>query len=462
MASSSTDTHDLTQGPVSEHLLRMSGFMMLSMISFMVASLAETLFIGWVGTNELAAISFTFPVVFTLQGVSMGLGIGASSVVARATGLGEGDRVKRIVTHCVLLGTVLSVLLAILASRWLVEIFALLGASGEVLVLVVDYMEYWLIGMPVFTMTFVGTTLMRAIGDAKTPGYVSVLGSLLHVALAPPFIFGWGPIPALGLTGAAISFIVARHLAFLMFVYCFVIRDRMLVARLDGFATSCREILHVGFPAMASNMIMPMSMSILTRLLAGHGVVVVAGFGVASRIESMFAMVIWAVGMSASPLIGQNWGARARDRVTSVMRLGYIFVLGWGVIAYAALLGMGDVLVGLLNNDPSVIDAAYVYLSIAPIAIGAMGVMNIATNAFNALGRPMPPLILSLLQMIVINIPMMLIGNHFWGYHGIFAGGALTTIGLAVVAYRWINRTIVEASLPMAPEGFNNLEAERG
>ena len=432
--------------------------MMLSMLLFMGASLAEMLFIGWVGTNELAAISFTFAVVYTLQGVSMGLGIGAASVVARATGSGEEGRVKRIVTHCVLLGTVLSILLAIVASRWLVEIFTLLGAKDEVLVLVVDYMELWLIGMPVFTMTFVGTTLMRAVGDAKTPGYVSALGSILHVLLAPPFIFGFGPIPALGLTGAAISFIVGRHLAFLLFIYTFVIRDRMLVGRLDGFIASCREILHVGLPAMASNMIMPMSMSILTRLLAGHGVVVVAGYGVASRIESIFAMVIWAVGMSASPLIGQNWGSGSRDRVRHVLRLGYVFVLGWGVVAYLALLSMGDVLVGLLNDDPLVVEAAYVYLSIAPVAIGAMGVMNIATNAFNSLGRPMPPLILSLLQMIVINIPMMLLGDYLWGYHGIYAGSALTSILLAFVAFRWIGTTVRDASMPLATGGMARLQ----
>ena len=296
-------------------MVRLSGFMMMSMVSFMAASLAEMMFIGRVGTNELAAISFTFPVVYTLQGVSMGLGVGASSVVARATGLGETGRVRRLVTHCLILGTAVSILLAV--GTWFVlrDIFVLLGAEGQVLDLIVVYMEIWLIGLPIFTMTFVGTTLLRAIGDAKTPGYLSALGSVLHIMFSPAFIFGFGPIPALGLEGAAIAFILARHLAFTLFVYCLVFRDRMLVADLGDFAKSSRDIMHVGLPAMASNMIMPISMSVMTRLLAGHGVVVVAGFGVASRIESLLVMVIWAVGMSISPLVGQNWGAGAYDRV---------------------------------------------------------------------------------------------------------------------------------------------------
>lgn len=440
------NNRDLTQGQVSGHMVRLSGFMMLSMISFTVASLAETLYIGWVGTNPLAAISFTFPVVFTLQGVSMGLGIGASSVVARATGLGEVWRVKRLVTHCLILGTGISILMAFAANEVLRDIFSLLGATGEVLDLIMTYMRLWLIGLPVFTMTFVGTTLMRATGDAKTPGYLSALGSVLHITLAPPFIFGWGPIPPLGLEGAAISFLIARHLAFLLFIYCFVFRDRMLQFDLEGFGNSCREIMHVGLPAIASNMIMPISMSILTRLLAGHGVVVVAGFGVASRIESMLAMVIWAVGMSIAPLVGQNWGASAFERVRAAMKLGNRFVLVWGVFAYLVFLFFGRDLVGLLNNDPAVVEMAYEYLMIAPMGIGFMGIMSIATNSFNALGKPIPPLILSVLQMIVINIPLILLGNYLWGYRGIYAAGVVTTVSLAGVAWWWIARTVNQGS----------------
>ena len=416
--------------------------MMVSMVSFMVASLAEMMFVGRVGTNELAAISFTFPVVYTLQGVSIGLGIGASSVVARATGLGETERVKLLVTHSLILGTTVAILLTV--CTWFVvrDIFVLLGAEGEVLDLIVAYMKIWLIGLPIFAMTFVGTTLLRAIGDAKTPGYISALGSLLHIVLAPPFIFGFGPIPAMGLEGAALSFIVARHLAFTLFVYCLVFRDRMLVAKLGDFARSCRDIMHVGLPAMASNMIMPMSMSVMTRLLAGHGVVVVAGFGVASRVESMLVMVIWAVGMSISPLVGQNWGAGFYDRVQGATRLGFTFVIAYGIFSYGVFVAAGDYMVMLLNDDPAVIAMAYAYLLIAPLAVGANGVISIATNSFNALGKPMPALVITILQMIVVNIPLILLGDLLWGYRGIYLGGVVTTISVSIVAWLWIRRTM--------------------
>lgn len=418
--------------------------MMLSMISFTVASLAETVYIGRFGTNELAAISFTFPVVYTLQGISMGLAIGASSVVARSIGLGDLDKVRRLVTHGLLLSTGLSISLAYSSSFFIVDVYTLLGAKGEVLKLVVGYMQVWLIGMPVFAMTFVGTTLMRASGDARTPGYLSALGSILHIAMAPLFIFGLGPLPEMGLRGAAVSFVIARHLSFLLFIYCFVFRDRMIQLDFHGFFTSCREILQVGLPAMASNMIAPISMSVATRLLAGHGVLVVAGFGVATRIESMLVMLVWAIGMSIAPIAGQNWGARKFDRVRTALRLGNGFVLAWGLFSYLTLLLFGDFFVSLINDDPGVARMAHHYLMIAPLSVGFMGVMNIATNSFNAIGKPLPPLILSFLQMIVINIPVILLGNYLWGYKGIYAGGVLTTVLLGGVAWRWISATIKE------------------
>ena len=440
-------TRDLTQGDVSTHLTRLTGFMVLSMMSFMVASLVETLYIGWVGTNELAAISFTFPVIYTLQGVSMGLGIGASSVVARSVGLGDHVRVRRVVTHVIVLGTTISLVMAFGTSFFLYDIFSLLGAEGVVLDLVVDYMWIWLIGLPVFTMTFVGTTLMRATGDAKTPGYLSALGSILHMAIAPFCIFGYGPIPAMGLEGAAISFIVARQLAFILFIYCFIFRDRMMGISMNGFFDSCRDILHVGLPAVASNMIMPFGMSVVTRLLAGHGVIVVAGYGVASRVESLLVMVIWAVGMSIAPLVGQNWGASAFNRVRTAMRLGGIFVMAWGGLCYATFYLLGEQMISLINDDPEVIHQAYTYLVIGTLAVGFMGLMNIATNSFNALGKPMPPLILSALQMVVLNIPIILIGDYIWGYRGIYAGGVLTSVVLSIVAWIWLHRTIDANSL---------------
>ena len=416
--------------------------MMLGFISIMTASLIETIYIGVLGTNELAAISFTFPLLMLLQGVSMGLSIGASSVVARAMGVGDTDKARRLVTHCSVLVAVVILVLAVVSYVTLEPFFALLGAGPDILPLAVGYMKIWLLGLPFFTFSFVGSTLMRAAGDAVTPGYLMTVGSALHVMIAPFFIFGIGGAPALGLEGAAIGFVAARAVSFFLYAYYMGYRDRLLLPSLKGIVTSCREIMHVGLPAVASNLIVPVSMTVITRLLAGHGAIVVAGYGVAARIESMVMMVIFALGMSVAPFVGQNWGAGRYDRVKRALSLSNGFSLLWGLVAFVFLFFSAEVLVSLINDDPGVVEAASVYLIIVPLSSGFMGVMMIATQSFNALGKPMPPLIMSILQSLVVYIPLALAGDFLWGYVGIFVAFAVTSVLMGVLGYFWINHEI--------------------
>ena len=432
---------DLTVGPEYQHLLRLTGFMLLGFVAVMSANLIETLYIGNVGTQELAALGFTFPVVMGLQGMMMGLGIGASSVVARSIGSGEWRRAKALITHSFVLVLAFVALITLFMALFLQDIFSLLGAKGEILDMSVAYMRVWLLGVPFFAIAMVGSTLMRAAGDAVKPGYLMVVGAVLQVALGPIFIFGLFGFSQMGLAGAAIAFVAARTVSFLMYVY-YVYKDDLLIFDLNNFWQSSRDIMHVGLPAILSNIIGPVSMSVITRLLAGHGAVVVAGFSVASRIETMFAMVMWALSMSVAPFVGQNWGAKYFERVTRSLRIGNLFALAWGVFSYLVLIVLGPFVISLVNSDQEVIDAATVYLMIVPLGMGLMGVMSNCMSCFNALGQPGPPFIMSVCQMIFLSIPFAILGDYLFGYQGIFAGGVLSILIIALVSYFWLKRNI--------------------
>ncbi len=432
---------DLTVGPEYQHLLRLTGFMLLGFVAVMSANLIETLYIGKVGTQELAALGFTFPVVMGLQGMMMGLGIGASSVVARSIGSGEWRRAKALITHSFVLVLAFVALITLFMALFLQDIFSVLGAKGEILDMSVAYMRVWLLGVPFFAIAMVGSTLMRAAGDAVKPGYLMVVGAVLQVALGPVFIFGLFGFSQMGLAGAAIAFVAARTVSFLMYVY-YVYKDDLLIFDLNDFWQSSRDIMHVGLPAILSNIIGPVSMSVITRLLAGHGAVVVAGFSVASRIETMFAMVMWALSMSVAPFVGQNWGAKYFKRVTRSLRIGNLFALAWGVFSYLVLIVLGPFVISLVNSDQEVIDAATVYLMIVPLGMGLMGVMSNCMSSFNALGQPGPPFIMSVCQMIFLSIPFAILGDYLFGYRGIFAGGVLSILIIALISYVWLKRNI--------------------
>jgi Na+-driven multidrug efflux pump len=246
----------------------------------------------------------------------------------------------------------------------------------------------------------------------------------------------------MGLKGAAVSFVIARTFSFLSYGYVMIIRDRLLTFEMKGFFSSCLDIAHVGIPAVASNLIAPVSMSVITRLLAGHGAVVVAGFGVASRIESMLQMIIFALSMSLAPFVGQNWGAGYFDRVKLALRLANQFALAWGIFAYGLLFLSAELLVSLINDDPAVVQAAVHYLLIVPLGMGFMGVMANSTSSFNALGKPIPPLVISILQMIIVYLPLALLGDYLFGYVGIFIAGVTTVSILGTISWLWINREV--------------------
>lgn len=423
-------------------MIRLSAYMIMGFLTMTIAQLIEAIYLGIVGTAELAAVAFTFPLVMSLNAAVRGIGIGASSVIARAIGAGDRARGAVLTTHCLILVAVFAALCVAVGVPAAREFFQLLGAQGRVLELADAYIGVWFVGFMFFATSMVGTNLLRSAGNAAMPGIVMTIGSLLQVLIAPFLIFGWVGLPALGIEGAAWSFVVARLTSFALCMYWISVKERMLVARLHGWFDSARQILHVGLPATASNLVAPLSTAIVTRLLADFGHGVVAGFAVASRIEAVIAMVVIAVSTSVGPFVGQNWGAQLFDRVRTALTLCHAFCLIWGVASFLVMVMAGRWFVSLINSEPEVVETATMYLLIVPISLGFMGVMGVASACFNALGKPTPPLVLSLLRLVVLLIPLALLGRWLAGYAGVFAATAIANVAVGMLALAWNNRTV--------------------
>jgi Na+-driven multidrug efflux pump len=263
--------------------------------------------------------------------------------------------------------------------------------------------------------------------------------------LAGPFlIFGWPGFPALGIAGAAWAFVIARALSFLYCMYWIGAKEGLLVTRGAGFLASSRAILHVGMPAMATNLIAPLSTGIVTRFVAEFGHAVVAGFGAASRIDAMMAMVVIAISSAVGPFVGQNWGARQFDRVHRAMQLCYRMSIGWGFVSLVFMLVAGTWLVERVNQQPEVVAAATSYLLIVPFTAGFMGVMNVASGCFNALSKPTPPLVLSALRLVGVLVPLAIVGRLYFGYVGVYLATGIANVLVGVLAYFWA-RQMLEA-----------------
>ena len=160
-------------------------------------------------------------------------------------------------------------------------------------------------------------------------------------------------------------------------------------------------------------------------------------FGVASRFEMLLTMILGALSSSVAPFVGQNWGARQLDRIHEGLRLSYAFCLIWGVVCMATLGPFGETLVALINEEPQLVAAAGLFLLIVPVSFGPMGVGQVASSVFVALGKPLPPTILSIARTVVVYIPLAFLFDHFWGYMGIFVALLVSNLLFGIVAWWW-------------------------
>jgi putative MATE family efflux protein len=439
--------NDLARGSIRAHLLRLTVPMFLGISAMIIASMVDVVYIGWLGTDELAAISFTFPVVMALSSVSMGIGIGASSIIARVVGSGDPDRVRQLASDALLLTLLLVAIITVIGLVASAPLFRVLGADAKIQPLVEQYMSVWFFGLPLFALPMVATTIMRAVGNAKVPGIIMISGAVLQVIIAPVLIFGLGDwIPGLGLPGAAWAFVLSRLVTLIYTVYA-LFKLRLLQkpsSRLVELMRSWGEVMRIGVPSMMTNLIGPVSLGITVAILADHSNAVVAGFGVASRIESLATMFLMALSASVGPLVGQNWGAGAHERIVETQQVSYRVCWLYGLGAAALLSLLGRFIVGAIVSDEQVLNAATWYLWLVPISYGLFGISMVVGSSFTALGKPMPALVLSLLRMVAIYIPLAFAGDYLLGYRGVYAAAGLANVLIGVLALLWLRKVMAK------------------
>lgn len=431
-------SRDLTQGSVALSVFKLTAPMMAGISANILVSMLEIGFIGRLSTQHVAAITFTFPITMILSSIALGIGIGTSSVIARSVGAGQSDEVRRLGTHAIVLVIFSMAVLSAVGYLTIDPVFRFLGASPDLLPLIHSYLDIYYPTMLLFTTTMVAGNIMRANGNANVPGLVMTIGALANLAMDPVLIFGWFGLPRLELAGAAVAAAVSRFgTATVLLVY--VSRGGLITTEriFHGILESSRRILHIGLPAMATQLIGPVSGAIITRMLAGHGDVVVAAFGVATRIESVAVMVLFALSASIGPFVGQNWGATRADRVREGLRVTYQFCLVWGLIAALVLFFIGATVAGLVDASEDVISTAAWYLTVVPWSYGLWGVLMMASASFNALGKPLPSTALSFSRMFIVYIPIALVLDHFYGYHGIFVATAISNALMGLLGYLW-------------------------
>jgi len=415
----------------------------LGAVAVILYYLADTYFISLMGTNELAALGFTFPLTILFTYFGVGLGIGTSALVARALGSKNLLQAQEMTFASMLAGLLLGLILMLPALATIDVVFPLLGAQPERMVLIRDFMQIWYLGLPFMLMQFAGTAAIRACGNAKLHGKLMTAGAVLNAILDPLFIFGLGPVPAMGIAGAAVATVIAWGFTIVIIAFHLCLREQLLSFKLPplpALLATWRKLLTITGPAALANMITPLAMGVLTATISGYGPQAVAAFGVVSRVEAFIMIVVLGMSMSVPPFISQNYGAQRYDRVQQGLRLSLNFVvmLQLGLYVVVALSAPG--IAAIFTRDEVVQDIITLILRILPLSYAFQGMVVLSASSFNALHAPRNALLTSLLRFFVFYVPLALIGNSLGGIQGLFIGAALGNLLAGLLVRTWIFR----------------------
>lgn len=446
--------HSLVDDPIPATLIRMTGPMIIGMFMLFSFNLVDTLFISMLGTEPLSAISFTFPLTFMILSLAIGLGIGTSAVVAKYLGCHEHEKAKQASTVTNYTSMLLALILSMIAYIFMDDIFLAMGAREELLPLIREYMSIWLPASALLVGITTANSVLRACGDTKTPSLVMAAAGLINAVLDPALIFGFGPIPAMGIKGAAIATMISWLVAFVYLFYYLICKLELIYKGIPSwkiFVSSSREMLRIGIPASGANMLTPVAAGVMTAIAAGYGESTVAAFGVGSRIESIASLLVLALSATLPPFMSQNLGAGRLDRIVESYRITLRFILLWQLLIYGLMAASAWLIAAVFTEDESVARAIRLFIWILPLGYGLQGVIILTNSAFNALHRPMVALYLSVARFFVFYVPLAWAGSELFGLWGFYSGALLGNVLMAVLSWKSFQRAIADYPLSPSP-----------
>lgn len=302
--------------PPGKALIKLAGPMLVGMMAMTVFNLVDTWYVSKLGTLELAAISFTFPVVMLLNGVTLGIGIGLTAVISNKVGEGKQDEVRGLSRDGLILALIIVIVFMSAGLLTIEPLFRALGADEKTLPLVASYMRIWYFGSAAVVFPMVGNGTLRGTGDTATPAWIMSIAAVINMIMDPLLIFGIGPFPHMGLQGAAIATIFARGVAMVTTLYILTVRKRLVAVSTPNprkMVNQWRQIMIVGSVAALIHILFPVSSGILTRIIASFGTEAVAAFGAGTRVEMFAIMIPNAMASGMMVYVGQHWGRKSRN-----------------------------------------------------------------------------------------------------------------------------------------------------
>lgn len=401
---------DLTTGSIPRLMLTFSVPMLLSSFLQTAYSIVNAIWVGqYLGTDGLAAVTVSFPVLFVVFGLGMGLTMATNILVSQSFGAKRFDDLRAVVDSSVLVIGGLGVVLAVLGEVLAPVILRLMGTDPAIVAIAATYLKVTMLTIPLSFGVFLLRSLMQGIGLAKPPLVFQAISVAITAVLDPLLMLGWAGFPKLGLVGTAWASVIAQSLVVVALVVFLRLEDAPVAPkwpRLSHLGPMTRRTLQIGVPASLQQVLVSMGMVVVTGLVNRYGPTATAAFGAAGRIDQLAILPAMTLSMAIATLAGQNIGAGRHDRVREIFRWGCLMSGGiTGMVALlAVLMPMG--LLRIFVSDPAVQAVGASYLSIVGPCYVFLALATASNGVINGSGRTLITSLITLVGFWVIRIPL--------------------------------------------------------
>lgn len=434
---------DLRHGPILSTLTRLAVPNVLAMVLTVLVGIAETYYVGRLGTTPLAAMALVFPFAMLTQMLSAGaMGGGVSSAVSRALGAGQPERAASLAQHAVFIGAVAGVFYTAVFLLWGPVFFAWLGGRGEVLAEASRYAAVLFSGALMVWLSNTLASVLRGTGNMRVPSVTIVLAAVLQIALGGLLGLGAGPVPSFGMVGVAVGHIVATTVMVLVlggFLLSSRSRVRLRWTGLRLEAALLADILRVGALSCLSPLMSVLTVLIFTGLVARLGLLPLAGYAIGQRLEFLLVPVAFGIGVASVPMVGMAIGAGDVPRARRVA-----WTAGALSAANLALIGATvalwpDLWAGLFTSDEAVLAHARQYLRTVGPAFPLFGLGLTLYFASQGAGLVLGPVLAALLRLLLVAAVGGWLAGRGAGAAAYFAlvAGAMAAYGGATTLAVW-------------------------
>lgn len=425
----------MKEKPVLPLVLKMALPMVISMLVNSLYNIVDSFFVAQVSEDAMTAISIVYPLQNLANAVGVGFGVGINAAVAYYLGAGNGKAANRSATLGIILSALHGVVLAGICVLFIRPFISMFTDSEEIAAYGLDYFYTVIAFAPVLTLGMAFEKVLQATGKMKTTMFCMAIGAVANIILDPIFISGLGAVPAMGVFGAALATGIGQTLSLLSYIAVFLLAKIPVRLRLErrGEEKICRKLYYVGIPASLNLALPSFMITVLNAILAAFAEVYVLILGVYYKLQTFIYFTISGIVQGIRPLMSYNLGAGRKDRVMGIFKVTLLLSLGVMVIGTILCLAIPKQLMDIFTDTPQTVQQGAIALRIISAGFIVSAISVVVSGSFEALGKGMPSLIISLLRYIAI-LPIALLMSYLFQAAGVWHSFWITELLSAVVS----------------------------